>query len=92
MWAEAATNYFMNAQSSDWKTVFFSTDAGYIPLPNRILAFAFHKFGFGASLTAYAYNWSAVMIPWMCVSVFIFNPKIEKGEKLKAFATGLSKS
>ena len=44
MWAEMATNYFVNAQSSSYFTNFFATDTGYIPLPQRIIALGLDNF------------------------------------------------
>jgi hypothetical protein len=39
MWAEMATNYFINANSNVFLQQFFSTDAGYIPFPQRLIAY-----------------------------------------------------
>jgi hypothetical protein len=36
MWAEMATNYYANAVSMPWYEQLFSTDAGYIPFPQRV--------------------------------------------------------
>ena len=38
MWAEMASNYYPNAQSGEWLVRLFATDAGYIPLPQRLIA------------------------------------------------------
>ena len=38
VWAEGATNYWVAAHAADWSQRLFATDAGYIPLTQRLLA------------------------------------------------------
>ena len=56
MWAEMATNYFVNAKSSSYLTNFFATDAGYIPLPPRIIAFIGNSLNMSAAVIPYFYT------------------------------------
>ncbi len=70
MFSDAATNYFVHANSKDLLTRFFATDIGYIPLPIRALA------AFGASLQLragsipYFYNACALIVPPLLTGVF----------------------
>lgn len=56
MWMEMATNYFLHAHAPDLATRLFATDAGYIPLPQRLLALAVDALGATARDTAYWYS------------------------------------
>lgn len=75
MWAEMATNYFSHASASSYFLKFFSTDAGYIPLPQRLIAFAADFFSFPARSIPYVYTWSAIfftgaLVGSFCLSAF----------------------
>jgi len=74
MWAEMATNYFPNANSGSYVTKFFATDAGYIPMPQRIIAFIGNLFAFPASSIPYFYTWSSIILTAMLVGVFCLTP------------------
>lgn len=56
MWMEMATNYFLHANAPDLATRLFATDAGYIPLPQRLLALLVDALGATARNTAYWYS------------------------------------
>jgi len=60
MWAEMATNYFPTAQSKSLLVNFFTTDAGYIPLPTRIIALIAHYLRISAAKIPHFYTWSAI--------------------------------
>lgn len=88
MWAEMATNYYPYADSpSIWQQL-FSTDAGYIPLPQRLLAFLGNQFGFFAAWIPYFYTWSAVLLSAMLVGVFCLAPfrKLVSSDLLRFFS------
>ena len=70
MWAEMATNYFENASSPSFLVRFFATDAGYIPLPQRLIAFLANLFRFPASSIPYFYTWSAIFGTSLMVGIF----------------------
>ena len=70
MWAEMATNYFSNAVSSSYFLKFFSTDAGYIPLPQRLIAFAVDYLSVPAKSVPYVYTWSAILFTGALVGCF----------------------
>lgn len=74
MWAEMATNYFLNARSQDWWVRLFATDEGYIPLPQRLMALFVHQAGFGASAIPYVYTWLAIFASAMLVGVICLKP------------------
>lgn len=68
MWAEMATNYYANSIHPDLLRQVFATDAGYIPLPQRILAFTFSALP--ASSVPYAYTWAATLATGLLVGSF----------------------
>ncbi len=70
MWAEMATNYFVNAKSSSYLTNFFATDAGYIPLPPRIIAFIGNSLNMSAAVIPYFYTWSGIVLTGMMIGSF----------------------
>lgn len=61
MYNEMAINYYHFSQSPDFLDKLFSLDAGYIPLPQRILAL----FGWGLKIPvksiSFFYTWSAII-------------------------------
>jgi hypothetical protein len=71
MWAEMATNYLANALNPSWYPQFFATDAGYIPLPQRLIAWGFH--GLSLPWMPYAYTWTATLLSGLMVGVFSLN-------------------
>lgn len=70
MWAEMATNYFPNANSPSYLQKFFSTDSGYIPAPQRLIAFFGNRFNLPAASVPYFYTWSAIICTGMMVGAF----------------------
>lgn len=70
MWAEMATNYFENANSPSLFVNFFSTDAGYIPMPQRLIAFMASFFRLPAASIPFFYTWSAIISTALMVGVF----------------------
>ena len=70
MWAEMATNYFSNANSPSYFQKLFSTDAGYIPAPQRLIALAGNVFNLPASSIPYFYTWSAILLTGMMMGAF----------------------
>lgn len=70
MWAEMATNYFFNANSSSYLQKLISTDAGYIPAPQRLIAFIGNQLHLSAASIPYLYTWSAIICTGMLVGVF----------------------
>lgn len=70
MWAEMATNYFVNAQSSSYFVNFFSTDSGYIPIPQRIIAFIGNGLHMPAAVIPYFYTWSGIIMTAILVGSF----------------------
>jgi hypothetical protein len=88
MWAEMATNYFINANSNVFLQQFFSTDAGYIPFPQRLIAYLAYKFRLPAATIPYFYTWSALLITGILAGTFCLKPfrKIVKSDGLRFFA------
>lgn len=74
MWAESATNYFRFASSSSFVERFFSTDVGYIPLPQRILASIGDWLRLPAISIAYYYTWSGLLLTASLVGAFCLAP------------------
>ena len=87
MWAEMATNYFPNASASSIAIRFFSTDAGYIPLPQRIVAYVGSSLSLPASAIPYFYTWSAILISGGMVGVICLKPfrALVKSDLLRFF-------
>ncbi|TFV87789.1 hypothetical protein [Blastococcus sp. CT_GayMR16] len=75
MWAEMGTNYYATTQDPSLLQRLFATDAGYIPLPQRLIAFAGGTLGLPAETVPYLYTGSAlvlaaVLIATVCLPVF----------------------
>ena len=70
MWAEMGTNYFPNANSPSYLQRLIATDSGYIPAPQRLIAFAGNVFNLPASSIPYFYTWSATIITGLMVGAF----------------------
>lgn len=73
MWAEMATNYYPNANGSLMQKL-FSTDAGYIPVPQRIIGLVGNQLNLPAASIPYFYTWSAIILTGMMVSSFCLRP------------------
>ena len=91
MWAEMATNYFSNANSPSYLQKFFSTDSGYIPAPQRLIAFFGSQFNLPAASVPYFYTWSAIICTGIMIGVFCLEPfrKLVKSDLLR-FLTAIS--
>lgn len=79
MYAEMATNYFRYAQSPDLVIKIFSLDAGYIPLPQRLISAFINLVGFRAAAVPYIYTWISILFPAFLVGAFclpIFRPLV----------------
>ncbi|WLG43453.1 tetratricopeptide repeat protein [Pseudomonas sp. FP1740] len=62
MWAEMGQNYFNNANATSLLQNFFAVDAGYVPLPQRIVAYVGALFSLPAVSIPYYYNWMSVVL------------------------------
>jgi hypothetical protein len=91
MWAEMATNYFPNANSPSYLQKFFSTDAGYIPAPQRLIAFVGNQFNLPAASVPYFYIWSAIICTGMMIGAFCLGQfrTLVKSDSLR-FLTAIS--
>jgi len=91
MWAEMATNYFSNANSLPYSQKFFSTDAGYIPAPQRLIAFVGNQFNLPAVSIPYFYTWSAIICTGMLIGAFCLGQfrKLVESDLLR-FLTAIS--
>jgi hypothetical protein len=70
MWAEMATNYFLNASAPTLYNKLLSTDAGYIPFPQRILALAAYNLNLPYRAIPYFYTWTSIILSSVLVGVF----------------------
>ncbi len=70
MWAEMATNYFRNAQSPELMQKLFATDAGYVPVPPRMLALVAALLSLPAAAIPYFYTGSALLFAAVMVGAF----------------------
>jgi len=70
MWFESGANYFPNSRAPSLAVKLFSLDAGYIPLPQRIIAAISTLFNFPTSSIPYFYKWSAALLSAAMVGTF----------------------
>lgn len=70
MWAEMATNYYFNANAPSYFQKLFATDAGYIPIPQRLIALVGNLLNLSAGTIPYFYTWSAIIFSGMLVGTF----------------------
>lgn len=70
MWAEMATNYFINANAPSLLEKLLSTDAGYIPVPQRIIGLVVNQLNIPAQSVPYFYTGAAVLLTGMMVGSF----------------------
>lgn len=91
MWAEMATNYFTNANSPSYIEKFFSTDAGYIPAPQRLIAFIGNQLNLPAASVPYLYTWLAIVFTGVMIGVFCLGQfrTLVKNDSLR-FLTAIS--
>lgn len=74
MWAEMATNYYVNSNAPSILTNLFSTDSGYIPLPQRIIAYLGSILKIPDFFISYYYTWSGILITSCMVGAFCLAP------------------
>lgn len=91
MWAEMGTNYFPNANSPSYLQKFFALDAGYIPAPQRLIAFVGNRLNLSAASVPYFYTWSAIIFTGMMVGAFCLGKfrTLVKSDSLR-FLTAIS--
>ena len=70
MWAEMATNYYPNANATSYLQKLLSTDAGYIPAPQRIIALVGNQLNLPAASIPYFYTWTSILLTGMLVGAF----------------------
>lgn len=70
MWAEMATNYYLNAESPSLLEKLFATDAGYVPIVPRIIALIGNQINLPVTFVPYFYSFSAVILSGMMVGCF----------------------
>ncbi|MCX8956437.1 hypothetical protein [Erwinia psidii] len=70
MWAEMATNYFINASAPSLLDKLFSTDAGYIPVPQRIIGLVVNQLNIPAASVPYVYTGTAIIFTGMLIGSF----------------------
>lgn len=89
MWAEMATNYYPNANSSSYLQKLLSTDAGYIPAPQRLIALIGNQLNLPAASIPYFYTWSSILFTGMLVGAFCLAQfrKIVKSDFLRLFTS-----
>lgn len=89
MWAEMATNYYTNANASSYFQKLLSTDAGYIPAPQRLIALIGNQLNLPAASIPYFYTWSSILFTGMLVGVFCLAQfrKIVKSDFLRFFTS-----
>ncbi|MFT0892629.1 hypothetical protein [Pseudochelatococcus sp. G4_1912] len=88
MWAEMATNYFYYASSPSLRVKLFSIDAGYIPMPQRLIAALGNLMHLSARTIPYFYSWSAIILTGSMVATFCLKPfrVLVKNDYLRFFA------
>lgn len=74
MWAEMATNYYANANDSSILVKLFATDAGYIPLPQRLIAYVGNAFNLAPASIPYYYTWAGILLTGSMVGAFCLSP------------------
>jgi hypothetical protein len=74
MWAEMATNYYTNANAPSLFVNLFSTDSGYIPLPQRLIAYLGSAINISDIFIPYYYTWSGILITSCMVGTFCLAP------------------
>lgn len=89
MWAEMATNYYPNANASSYLQKLLSTDSGYIPAPQRLIALIGNQLNFPAASIPYFYTWSSILFTGMLVGAFCLAQfrKIVKSDFFRLFTS-----
>lgn len=87
MYAEMATNYYPAAAGGDWRNL-FATDAGYIPLPQRLIAAGISSLGAPVAAIPYLYQSLAYVLGGLSIAAFahpIFRPLV-RDDRVRALA------
>jgi hypothetical protein len=89
MWAEMATNYYPNANASSYLQKLLSTDAGYIPAPQRLIALIGNQLNLPAASIPYFYTWTSILFTGMLVGTFCLAQfrKIVKSDFLRLLSS-----
>lgn len=89
MWAEMATNYYVNANNPSIFVNLFSTDAGYIPLPQRLIAYIGSALNFPDTFIPYYYTWSGILLTGSMAGAFCLRPfrALVKSDFLRFFSS-----
>lgn len=89
MWNEMATNYYSNANAPSYLQKLLSTDAGYIPAPQRLIAIIGNLLNLPATSIPYFYTWSSILFTGMLVGAFCLAQfrKIVKSDFLRLFSS-----
>ena len=74
MWAEMATNYFVNAADPSWLVRLFGTDAGYIPIIQRLIALLGNGLWLSPTVIPYYYTASAILLNGVLIGAFCLRP------------------
>jgi hypothetical protein len=74
MWAEMATNYYKNANAISLYQKLLSTDSGYIPAPQRLIAYVGNILNLPAASIPYFYTWAAAACSALLVGAFNLAP------------------
>lgn len=74
MWAEMATNYYTAAASPSWWIKLFTTDAGYIPVPQRLIALFGWALGLPSVAIPYFYTCSGMLCSALMIGIFCLAP------------------
>jgi hypothetical protein len=80
MWAEMGTNYFATTTEGNVLSKLFATDAGYVPLPQRIIATIGQQIGVAPTAIPYFYTGTAVLLSGLLIASIClpaFRPVIE---------------
>jgi len=72
MWAEMATDFFKTANNPSYFKKIFDVPlyAPYVPLPQRLIAFAGNQLHLPAKTIPFFYTWSCIIITCMMVATF----------------------
>ncbi|OVE78466.1 hypothetical protein BVX98_00075 [bacterium F11] len=75
MHSEMATNYFLTTLG-EFKLgrLLFALDAGYFPLPQRLIALAGRLMSLPAQAIPFFYTWSALIITPLLIGTFVLKP------------------
>jgi hypothetical protein len=73
MWAEMATNYYPIAMEKRVYLRLFATDAGYIPLPQRLIAYSSFALNLPYKVIPYFYTVVSIFATGALVAVFALN-------------------